>query len=265
MRGRDDDRVRAQAARLRAAHRRAHAVRLRLVARGEHDARPDDHRPAAQPRVVALLDRRVERVEVGVQDRRLVDTNICSHMAARFRQADSAAASARASRRSSPSRSAQAANAGVGPSKRRSAPPRRARSPSRSVARSLKSSARSRLAPEHLGREGLDRAVLVHEPGGRDLADPGDARIAVGRVADEREQVGDQRRIDPELLAHPVGVAHRPAAAIDLHDPVALDALGQVLVGRPDAHLLDLGRRRRRCARRRRARRRPRARPSATR
>ena len=56
------------AARLRPAHRRAHAARLRLVARGEHDAAADDHRPAPQPRVVALLDRRVERVEVGVQN-----------------------------------------------------------------------------------------------------------------------------------------------------------------------------------------------------
>ena len=63
---------RAQAPRLPAAHRRAHAERLRLVARGEHDAAADDHRAAAQARVVPLLDRRVEGVEVGVQDRRLV-------------------------------------------------------------------------------------------------------------------------------------------------------------------------------------------------
>ena len=44
---------------------------LRLVAGREHDPAADDHRPAAQARVVSLLDRRVERVEVGVQDRRL--------------------------------------------------------------------------------------------------------------------------------------------------------------------------------------------------
>ena len=60
----------AEPPRLRAAHRRADAVRLRLVARGQHDAAADDHRPAAQPRVVALLDRREERVEVGVEDLR---------------------------------------------------------------------------------------------------------------------------------------------------------------------------------------------------
>ena len=53
---------------LASAHRGAHAVGLGLVAGREHDAAADDHRPAAQRRVVALLDRCVERVEVGVQD-----------------------------------------------------------------------------------------------------------------------------------------------------------------------------------------------------
>ena len=69
--GRDDDRLGAQPAGLAAAHGGADAVHLRLVARGEHHAAADDDRPPAQARVIALLDRRVERVEVGVQDRRL--------------------------------------------------------------------------------------------------------------------------------------------------------------------------------------------------
>ncbi len=43
-----DDRLRAQPARLRTAHRRAHAERAGLVACGEHDAAADDHRPCAQ-------------------------------------------------------------------------------------------------------------------------------------------------------------------------------------------------------------------------
>ena len=68
----DDDRLRAQPAGLRPAHRGAHAERLGLVARREHDPCADDHRPAAQPGIVALLDGRVEGVEVGVEDRRLV-------------------------------------------------------------------------------------------------------------------------------------------------------------------------------------------------
>ena len=73
---RDDDRLRAETARAPAAHRGADAERLGLVAGGEHDPAADDHRPAAQPRIVALLDRGEERVEVGVQDRRLARTYV---------------------------------------------------------------------------------------------------------------------------------------------------------------------------------------------
>ena len=63
----DDDRVGAEPSRLPPAHRRPDAVRLRFVARREHDAAADDDRPASQPRVVPLLDRGEERVSVGMQ------------------------------------------------------------------------------------------------------------------------------------------------------------------------------------------------------
>jgi len=53
------------------AHRGAHAARLGLVARGEHDAATHDDGTAPQPRIVTLLHGRVEGVEVGVQDRRV--------------------------------------------------------------------------------------------------------------------------------------------------------------------------------------------------
>ena len=58
---------------LRHRHRREHAERARLVARGGHDAAAirlaaDGERSAAQRRIVALLDRRVERVHVDVKD-----------------------------------------------------------------------------------------------------------------------------------------------------------------------------------------------------
>ena len=53
---------------LAATHGGAHAVGLGFVARRQHDAAADDHRPAAQRGVVTLLDRRVERVEISVQD-----------------------------------------------------------------------------------------------------------------------------------------------------------------------------------------------------
>ena len=45
--GWDDDRLRAEPASLRSAHRGPDAVRLRLVAGGEHDTASDDHRPSA--------------------------------------------------------------------------------------------------------------------------------------------------------------------------------------------------------------------------
>ena len=70
IRGDDDDRVGAQPPRLPPAHRRPDAERLRLVARREHDAAADEHRPPAERAVVPLLDRGEERVEVGVEDRR---------------------------------------------------------------------------------------------------------------------------------------------------------------------------------------------------
>jgi hypothetical protein len=76
---RNDDCLRAQPPCLRLAHRGVDAVRLGLIAGSEDDAAADDHRPAAQTRVVPLLDRGVEGVDVGVQDRRLAHTNICSH------------------------------------------------------------------------------------------------------------------------------------------------------------------------------------------
>ena len=67
---RNDDDSRAQPTSLPAAHRGTDPERLGLVARSEHDATADDHRPAAQARIVALLDRGVERVQVGMKDRR---------------------------------------------------------------------------------------------------------------------------------------------------------------------------------------------------
>ena len=68
---RDDERVRAEPSGLPSAHRGPDAVRLRLVAGGENDAAADDHRPSTQAGIVALLDRREERVGVGMQDRRV--------------------------------------------------------------------------------------------------------------------------------------------------------------------------------------------------
>ena len=77
--GSNDDRVRAEAPRLPATHRRPDPERLRLVAGREYDAAADEHRFSTELPVVALLDRCEERVEVGVEDRRRMHTNTCSH------------------------------------------------------------------------------------------------------------------------------------------------------------------------------------------
>src|SRR2546422_4398852 len=45
-------------------------------------------------------------------------------------------------------------------------------------------------------------------------------------------------RSHSELLAHPSRIANRFPLAVDLHDAIATHALGQVLVGRPDADFL---------------------------
>jgi hypothetical protein len=58
-----------EAAGLAPGHRGSDAAGFRLVAGRQHDARTDDDRAAAQPRIVSLLDRGEERIDVRVQDR----------------------------------------------------------------------------------------------------------------------------------------------------------------------------------------------------
>src|SRR6185312_11463117 len=73
------DELRTEPPSLAAAHRGADAVRLCLVARGEDHSPADDHRTAPQRGVVTLLHRCVEGVEVGVEDRRLIDRSSRRH------------------------------------------------------------------------------------------------------------------------------------------------------------------------------------------
>ena len=80
MRGRHDDRLGTQPPRLHGPHRGADAERPRLIARRQHDAATDDHRAPAQLRVITLLDRRIERIEIGVEDGRI---DVHEHMFAR--------------------------------------------------------------------------------------------------------------------------------------------------------------------------------------
>lgn len=65
----DDYCLWTQATGLRATHRRSYAARLRRVAGGQHDPGPDDDRSIEERRIVALLHRRIERVQISVLDR----------------------------------------------------------------------------------------------------------------------------------------------------------------------------------------------------
>ena len=70
--GSDDNEMRTEPPGLRPAHRTADPVAARLVARRQHDPAAHDDRPAAEARIVPLLDGREERVGVGVEDRPLL-------------------------------------------------------------------------------------------------------------------------------------------------------------------------------------------------
>ena len=56
---------------------------------------------------------------------------------------------------------------------------------------------------QHSGREPLDRAVLAEEPGRRGRTNPVNSRIAVLRIADQREEVGNERRLDADSAIRP--------------------------------------------------------------
>ena len=135
--------------------------------------------------------------------------------------------------------SARAANSGVGPRQRSSSTSRNNGASVLSVASRLNRRASSWFSSRIEGGERLDAAVLPQQTGRRDRADAGHAWVAVGRVAHECEVVRYLRRLDPELVAHALRVAYRLAATVNLHYAIVPDALRQILVGCPDADLLD--------------------------
>ena len=94
------------------------------------------------------------------------------------------------------------------------------------------------LPSQHAIRKVFDRPVLVEQSGCGGPADSGNAGIPILCIAHQRKQVGDQRRLDPEFLAHAFGVADLLALAIHLHDSVISHALRQVFVVGPNADLL---------------------------
>jgi hypothetical protein len=65
-----------------------------------------------------------------------------------------------------------------------------------------------------------------------------DSGIAIGRIADECEQVRDERRINAELFANAAGITDYFASAVDLHHARVAHALRQIFVGGPDGYFL---------------------------
>ncbi len=90
------------------------------------------------------------------------------------------------------------------------------------------------LFAENVSRKFFDLTVVIQKLRGGPGADPGDAGITVGRIAHEREQVRNERRIDAELFAHRGRIANDFAPAVDLHNTRPSHALRQILIGRPD-------------------------------
>ncbi len=148
------------------------------------------------------------------------------------------AARQRSSSRGASMRCVQASNSRVGPRQRNWSTSSNTGASRRSVARRLNSNACSRRSPSTVGRERLDRPMPIQQARRPHRADAGDTRVAVRSVADQRQKVWNQRRLDAELLAHARGIANRLGLAVDLHDAVAFDALREVLVRSPDADLL---------------------------
>ena len=106
--------------------------------------------------------------------------------------------------------------------------------------------------------------VVAEEHGRCRLGAPaGKPRESVGRVADQRQPVGDGRRVHAPLGQHARIVVDDPAPPVEEDDAIVLDELGHVLVRRADEDPLDPRDRRRTVRTRRRSRRRPRTRPSA--
>src|SRR5437588_13104357 len=87
--------------------------------------------------------------------------------------------------------------------------------------------------------DGFDMDKLG-ENGSRRLCAPAwQARIAVGRVADQRQIVRDRRRGDAEFLDYSSLVIRDACAPIQLDDAGAADALREVFVRRTDYYAFD--------------------------
>jgi hypothetical protein len=83
-------------------------------------------------------------------------------------------------------------------------------------------------------------AELRQHRGGRLGAPPGESRIAVGRVPDERQVVGYRLGRYPVFVDHPLPIQYLACPSVELDDPRVADTLGEILVGRADDDALHL-------------------------
>jgi len=58
----------------------------------------------------------------------------------------------------------------------------------------------------------------------------------IGEWNDEREKIGNQYWTNAELFVYGVCISNRSSSAIDLHDPIFANALGEIFIRRPDAY-----------------------------
>src|SRR5204862_4752301 len=98
------------------------------------------------------------------------------------------------------------------------------------------------LVAQSIVGKGFDGAMAFDQSRRGLRTNAGKAGVAIGAVADEREVVGNASGNHAELLAYAVRVADLAASSDDLHDAIRDHALREVLIRRPDRHLLHDGR-----------------------
>src|SRR5207244_1868766 len=85
----------------------------------------------------------------------------------------------------------------------------------------------------------LDVTIAIDEGGGCFFAQPRYSWIAIGGIADEGKVIRNVCGTDAVLGADKLFIAHFTTPAIHLYDAIRHYALGEILVGRPNAHFLN--------------------------
>src|SRR5262245_21310213 len=89
-----------------------------------------------------------------------------------------------------------------------------------------------------VGREVLDRSITINELRRGLWSKPGEARITVRGISDQREIVRDELWLYAKLRAHRLGISNHARSAVHLYHTVIAHALREIFIRRPDANLL---------------------------